>query len=525
MCKQIIKESTIHRTTDVQVVKDNITRVMATTHDFSNELGGKKKDQEAIDLCDDLIDKADNAKRRYQAQALVLRLCAQLAVILSTVLAVVSIVCHDYEYDINASSATTTPTSAPSSAPNSVPNPVDRFNEKICPSFPGDPSRRGSFSLALPIFAAALLSIESTFRPRAKYATLLLAQHKLESEKYKFRARVGAYNSFDRSKSRKKNVRKRFMEECKAVFEECSKSEFKDGVLETKWHVLTQIREYFRCTCFSTTLREMKRTKPTIELDYSTGKVTILNPMRRFVEKFKKKNEDGRTNWEISELMVMEKAVEIALDPENPEISTARYDNFTEEERMRLNRLRDLEHDLDHKYRMKSYNSKYRVLSIDDYIRERLLPQMKKFREVLPFLTFSRNALMSLVISLTAATTFLVATHNVVYVPIVLALSAAADAFLVFFQLENVTPVLHVAYSELRSILFETTGPTTLETRLISKKTVFVQRTEAAILSYYEHMANATLRLKKGRIKTKMHWKISEGSWKKASRNDCDACH
>jgi hypothetical protein len=219
MCKQIIKESTIHRTTDVQVVKDNITRVMATTHDFSNELGGKKKDQEAIDLCDDLIDKADNAKRRYQAQALVLRLCAQLAVILSTVLAVVSIVCHDYEYDINASSATTTLTSAPSSVPNSA----DRFNEKICPSFPGDPSRRGSFSLALPIFAAALLSIESTFRPRAKYATLLLAQHKLESEKYKFRARVGAYNSFDRSKSRKKNVRKRFMEECKAVFEECSK--------------------------------------------------------------------------------------------------------------------------------------------------------------------------------------------------------------------------------------------------------------------------------------------------------------
>ena len=310
---------------------------------------------------------------------------------------------------------------------------------------------------------------------------------------------MGAYNSFDRSKSRKNNVRKRFMEECKAVFEECSKSEFKDGgVLETKWHVLTLIRESFRCACFSRTLRKIKRTKPKIELDYSTaGKVTILNPMRRFVEKFKKKNEDGRTNWEISELMVMEKAVEIALDPENPEISTARYDNFTEEERMRLNRLRDLEHDLDHKYRMKSYNSKYRVLSIDDYIRERLLPQMKKFREVLPFLTFSRNALLSLVISLTAATTFLVATHNVVYVPIVLALSAAADAFLVFFQLENVTPVLHVAYSELRSILFETTGPTTLETRLISKKTVFVQRTEAAILSYYEHMANATLRLER----------------------------
>ena len=337
---------------------------------------------------------------------------------------------------------------------------------------------------------------------------------------------MGAYNSFDRSKSRKNNVRKRFMEECKAVFEECSKSEFKDGgVLETKWHVLTLIRESFRCTCFSRTLRKIKRTKPKIELDYSTGKVTILNPMRQFVENFKHKNENERTNWEDKELWALEKEVGTALDPENPEISTARYDNFTEDERMRLNHLEDLESDLYQNRRVKGYRAKYRILSIDDYIRERLLPEMKKVREELPMLTFCRNALQGIVISLTAATTFLVATKNEVYVPIVLAISAAADAFLVFFQLESVTPVLHVAYSELRSILLETTGLTTLETRLLLKKTMFVQRTEAAILSYYEHMANATLRLKKGRIKTKMHWKISEGSWKKVSRNDCDACH
>jgi hypothetical protein len=342
----------------VQVVKDNITRVMSTAHDFRNELGGKKKDQEVIDLCNDLIDKADGAKRCYQqAPAFVLRLNARLAVVLSTVLAVVSIVCPSGE------------------------------DLRICPSFSDDTSIRNFSLVALPIFAAALLSTESTFRPRAKYATLLLAQHKLESEKYKFRARVGAYNSFDRSKSRKNNVRKRFMEECKAVFEECSKSEFKDGgVLETKWHVLTLIRESFRCACFSRTLRKIKRTKPKIELDYSTGKVTILNPMRRL------------------------------------------YSHIA--------------------------NGCYH-LSCGD--------------------------------------------KNEVYVPIVLAISAAADAFLVFFQLESVTPVLHVAYSELRSIniLLETTGLTTLETRLLLKKTMFVQHTEAAILSYYKHMANATLRLER----------------------------
>jgi len=355
---------------------------MSTAHDFRNELGGKKKDQEAIDLCNDLIDKADGAKRCYQqAQAFVLRLNARLAVVLSTVLAVVSIVCPSGE------------------------------DLRICPSFSDDTSIRNFSLVALPIFAAALLSTESTFRPRAKYATLLLAQHKLESEKYKFRARVGAYNSFDRSKSRKNNVRKRFMEECKAVFEECSKSEFKDGgVLETKWHVLTLIRESFRCACFSRTLRKIKRTKPKIELDYSTGKVTILNPMRRFVENFKHKNENERTNWEDKELWALEKEVGTALDPENPEISTARYDNFTEDERMRLNHLEDLESDLYQNRLVKGYRAKYRILSIDDYIRERLLPEMKKFREELPMLTFCRNALQGIVISLTAATTFLVAT-------------------------------------------------------------------------------------------------------------------
>lgn len=60
-------------------------------------------------------------------------------------------------------------------------------------------------------------------------------------------------------------------------------------------------------------------------------------------------------------------------------------------------------------HRLNSYRSKYCVLSIDDYIRERLVPEMNKFKEKLPMLIFARNVLRTLVITLTAFTTFLVA--------------------------------------------------------------------------------------------------------------------
>jgi hypothetical protein len=463
--------------TDVQDVKNKITQIMATAHDFSNELGGRENDRRALNLCEDLIDKAAGAKDRYSAQAFLLRFNARVAVVLSTVLAVANIVCR------NENSTNESP--------------------PLCESFEGTFGQKeyvNAFAIILPILAAALLSLESTFRPRAKYANLLLAEHKLESEKFKFRARVGVYNSFGKAKSRNKNARKIFMEECKLIFAECTNAEFKDGVLEAHWFILSRIKKFFRCTRSkpprpNNRARAQRRTSE-IRLDNS-GNIIIKNPFRRFLEnckrRLKKNDNQNLTDWEQKQIELRTEANERELAPESCYVRTS-YSKFNDDERKTLNRLRDLEDDIRSKRKLAVHRVRYRVLSIDDYILERLVPKMQDFKERLPVVTFFRNLLRGTVILLTAATTFFFAINHDVYVPIIFALSAAAEAFYVFFQLETATPHLQVAYSELRAVLLETAGPSTLESRLLSKKTAIVERTEAAILSYYEHMSNATLR-------------------------------
>ena len=242
--------------TDVQDVKNKITKIMATAHDFSNELGGRENDRKALTLCEDLIDKAAGAKDRYSAQAFLLRFNARVAVVLSTVLAVANIVCWDDD----------------STPPDVCTSFKETFEEKAV----------NAFSIILPIIAAALLSLESTFRPQAKYANLLLAEHKLESEKFKFRARVGVYSSFGKAKSRNKNARKIFMEECKLIFAECTNAEFKDGVLEAHWFIFSRIKDFFRCRRSEpphpNNRARAQRRPSTIRLDDS-GNIIILNPI------------------------------------------------------------------------------------------------------------------------------------------------------------------------------------------------------------------------------------------------------
>ncbi len=46
-------------------------------------------------------------------------------------------------------------------------------------------------------------------------------------------------------------------------------------------------------------------------------------------------------------------------------------------------------------------------------------------------------------------------------------------------------------------IFLETKGPGILEARLLSEKSAIVKRTETAILSYYIHMANTTLKMER----------------------------
>ncbi len=81
-------------------------------------------------------------------------------------------------------------------------------------------------------------------------------------------------------------------------------------------------------------------------------------------------------------------------------------------------------------------------LSLDDYVKLRLKPTIKKFRTYLPRYTFLRNTIESLLVCLTATTTFFGAMEWYFFVPNVLAFAAICRSILYFFQLETRCPIV-----------------------------------------------------------------------------------
>ena len=57
-----------------------------------------------------------------------------------------------------------------------------------------------AFIIILPIVAAVFQTIIYSFRPKWKSARLMLMEKRLESDMFKFRARVGLYNAFHSKK-------------------------------------------------------------------------------------------------------------------------------------------------------------------------------------------------------------------------------------------------------------------------------------------------------------------------------------
>jgi len=442
---------------DIQEVKDKISEVMATAFDYSTELGGMEKDKEAIDQCHKLSQNARHAKKRYRYQSILITLTIQILVIITTALSVYVVYCEGPE------------------------------DYKICILLPGKRLKL-AFGILLPICATALQAMETTLRPRKKYANLLLAQKMFESETFKFRARIGIYSAFDHTKAREdNNARKIFMEKCNRIYEECLQTEVQFGTMHTNWACLRKIRSCFRvpktCTvsCFRKTVSCLRASKTCIVY-------ILLKP-------------DGRNKWREEKLrQKVEAAVKSNFDLEaqadNPDNKPIYRKNISKQEKRLLERLNEAENDRENhltKMNKEKEAHKYCILSIDEYVAMRLKPTYKRYTYLLPRLVFFRNILLILIILFTAATTFLVAMGWDLLIPVALSFAAAARSVLHFFQLEVRCPTLHTALAELKKIELITKGNGILERRLPSKKREMIERIEEAILSNYNHLAESAL--------------------------------
>ncbi len=398
-----------HDNSRIQEIKDRITEVMATAFDFNNEIGGEEEDMRAIDLCQNLVDKIEMAEARYKCFGTIIQISIQsivLSVIITTVWAVR---CKNKECD----------------------EALLRFLRTT--------------GLALPIIAAALQAIDKAFRFETKYANLLITKNSLESEKFYFRARIGIYSSFDKSQGRKyDNARKIFMERCNNLYAGCMQTEVRDGALYThidrfrgKSRKNPKEQDFMPSSWFRKVFwtarkyekwqgKQMKKTiqafdgwqrrniddkgekasesqdeeaqqENEAEADETAAATNAMNQGK--VEENEKKRKA------IRNLKLLEPLQEILENKKNK--TRKDYDgedikrleehqlHFYGLEEDEINRMKKVYKKLRKVKEAKFYKEHYSIISVDDYVRFRLLPKQKEFQKFLPTCTLARNCLQS----------------------------------------------------------------------------------------------------------------------------------
>ena len=474
----------------IQKEKYEISKIMATAFNANNEIGGKEKDTDSIKQCDHLIAQLRRAKIRYKYEAIAIQIVIRMCVLLTIVTTTITVGCvggdkEGYMNDVK-----------------------EKDKEGFCKKNQLDTIIL--LSLLLPFTAATVQAIEKTLRPYEKYAILLRTHHRLESEKYKFRARIGIYNSFA-SDDPMTIVRSRFTQRCSVdIYEECMDQDFKEGTLKSccfssSWEwvspFLSKCCIIFDCV-FSTcsALYSFLRCKPkkSWKIGSQVDNLIPHNWLRRLFT-----GKETYRRWQTKHYVKKVDAYKEEKDLESQEnifaynklgfkddeLLEGKKEKFEEVEEEIANENTKLKDDK----KRKDNRKKYKIIAPDTYFELRMIPVQETFETILPRYIFWRNVNHIIIIGFTALSTLLVSLNMELWVPLSLGIAAAADAFLNFYEYEGKAPVMHTAISELKMILIEFKGLGFLEQRLPRNAQLFIERSEDAILSYYEYVAEMAL--------------------------------
>ena len=438
---------------------------MSTASDWVSELGGQDKNNEAIDECDKLIEDAHRARKRYYRQAVFFQFAVQVLVLVTTTLTILKVHCKSDQ------------------------------EGTFCKGVAKGDDVITAFVISLPIVAAIFQTLIYTFRPKWKSARLILMEKRLESEMFKFRARVGPYNAFHSKKvGSHDSVRKKFIERCQEYYDLCVRSEFKSGTMNINWKIYERdVKPYLeRCRC---------RISLTSNRDSSSARSdqVLSRPIwpHWFLSEFRTKWRENKVEKKINKKEERNRDLEAQNEGGHPIYLTdeeKRLIGILEEEEERQAKIkRKKKEAADHK-------QKYCILSIDEYKRKRLEPKLNKFKSHLPQVVFWRNILQICIVLFTSGSTLLGALPTdedrqlAFLIPIFLALAAFLGNMLSFFRYETRVPVLHEScIGGLQRAMLEMNSPATLERRLQTQKEQIIFMVEESILSYYHFMVEDEL--------------------------------
>jgi hypothetical protein len=524
-------------------VKDKISEIMSKASDCNSELGGTARNNKAIDDCILSIGDAREATKRYRRQAVLFQLAVQILVLVTTLLTVFKLHCDGDESEqiisrqLEEVKNTILSTSGQDFAgliavENATLWCFEAYNKtlassgtrllqnkngqsKFCKNVVDRDNLITTAIIILPVFAAIFQTFIYTFRPKWKSARLWLMEKQLESEMFKFRARVGPYNAFDSmKKGSHDSVRKKFVNQCKKYYDVCMATDIKSGTMHKHWEIYERnVRPclgWFRSGisfpfnrikgCFAARRRDRILSRPIMSwCCRETRKNRREQKLEDLVSKREIRNRDLENQNEGSHPFHLSDEEKRLLDCLKK----------AEEKKARVKRKKEEAAD---------YEDKYSILSIDDYKRKRLRPQFIKFKSHLPRVVWFRNTLQALIILFTSASTILAALSTdgdrklAFLIPVSLALAAFLGNMLTFFQLETRVPILHQScFGELNKAMLQMNSPATLERRLQTQKNFIINWVEESILSYYYFMVEDQLESGKEDTRNQDNTKDGEG--------------
>eukprot|EP00546_Thalassionema_frauenfeldii_P011103 CAMPEP_0178909672 /NCGR_PEP_ID=MMETSP0786-20121207/8661_1 /TAXON_ID=186022 /ORGANISM="Thalassionema frauenfeldii, Strain CCMP 1798" /LENGTH=962 /DNA_ID=CAMNT_0020581817 /DNA_START=143 /DNA_END=3032 /DNA_ORIENTATION=+ len=449
---------------DVNKLQDDITKVMGSVFETTPELGGAEKDIAVISQAQGIKTLVATARHRYRIYSLIFQVFIRVVIVFAVLTTILQSQLEEEEPAFE----------------------VLKF-----------------WNIILPLVESALIALEASFRPTNKYANLLLAEKRIESECFRFQTRTGIYRNRGGMGLKAMHARAAFSERVQGFLKECMQSDVASGSLLSSGSDAKKLHD----TLMAPNLDNSGGHPPVLapltgELLNGTGNVVKFN---LFSEE--KPEEDKRPD--ASENMFYSKEYNFdklraadgeCLKKQKNETFYSRGYSFVpdaaflkEEEEGHAEVKRILQNP-------KSQNIiKDDVLRAPAYVEDRLLPMMGHFYGRLPRDTFIKRLNLVLATFLLAAATAFVSLGLHEWVPLLLAAVAAFEYSTAYLQLETRIPNLNASATELTNIQMWWNGLTLIQSRQPSNKDTLVDRTEEAIISHYAQFAGATLLFAKQR--------------------------
>lgn len=478
---------------NVDSMQDSITKVMSSAFETIPELGGAEKDLAVLTQAYALVKLLSKARATYRLQASCFEVLIRMTVIATVSLTV-------YQSTLNTE--------------DSHYNTLKTIN------------------VVLPLLGSMLFALESSFRPIFKFAALLLAEKRIESEIYRFRTRTTDYRPLSLlGDSKGTRSRGLFAERCQFIVEELAKSDLATGTLFQRFF---DGKDDHNVGLWS--LRKPDSSQNNVNIDSPSKQLNDVElgsdssdedsygkDVTPFFPRFSLLHEEPSNTTHIDDDT---NACAKPLAPRSDMFYTNEYDfskdfpgknkeiewagafysrscsfkpdlAFLEEEQEASARIKKLIKKSERQDWSSARNTEY--MRADAYIEERLQENAREFYRLLPKLTALNRLFMLLIVLLSSVATALVAFELQQWVPVVITIGSAFEFANTYLQLETRIPNLNASASELTNVLMWWNGLTLIKSRQVSSKDELVDRTEDAIVLQYEKYAGSAVSFAKKR--------------------------